>query len=107
MIGFIQRLLFKQLVATDVFGNKYYQYGKKRWVEYSGINEPTKVSPDYYLWLHHGVDKLEIVDKHIWEKERVINLTGTIGAYLPNDHILKNPFVREKKDYIPWKPEDE
>ncbi|MBQ4874745.1 MAG: NADH-ubiquinone oxidoreductase [Rickettsiaceae bacterium H1] len=104
MIGFIKRLLFKKLVAIDQFGNRYYQYNNIRQVKYKGRNEPTKIPPEYLLWLHYSIDKIENKTKHNWEKERIINLTGTNGAYLPDGHILKSPFQIEKKDYIPWEP---
>ena len=104
MIGFFKRLLLKQLIAVDKYGNRYYQNGSKRWVNYKGMKDSSKIQPEYFLWLHNSVNKIEEEQKYKWEKDRTINLTGTMGAYLPDGHVLKNPFVTRKKDYIPWNP---
>ena len=56
----IQTLLFGKFVGKDSFGNKYYQNrGGKRWVVYSGEIEATKISSDWYSWIHHINNKIE------------------------------------------------
>ncbi len=49
-----------QKVGTDGFGNHYYSgrrnslYGReRRWVVYNGIDEASKVPPEWHAWLHH------------------------------------------------------
>ena len=75
-----------KLVGTDKHGNSYYSLNGRRSVEYSGIAEPTKVSPEWHLWLHYTTDN---TPKNMAEKdsrfsfERKPNLTGTIHSYLP------------------------
>lgn len=104
-MGFFKKLIFKKLVATDKFGNRYYQQGKNRWIVYKGLSEPSKIPAQYYLWLHHSVDCIERnEDQYHWQRDRVPNLTGTNGAYLPAGHMLKNPFSEEHKNYKAWEP---
>ena len=56
--------LFKTLftgkyVGKDEFGNKYYKNkNDERWVIYSGDIEATKITSDWYLWMHHTIDKI-------------------------------------------------
>ena len=110
MLNYLQKHFLKKLVASDEFGNKYYQYGSKRWVSYANMHDPSVVPPLYYLWLHGTVDSIDILssrDKYEWEKAKKPNLTGTDAAYLPEQHILRNPKQDEKLDYMPWRPTDE
>ncbi len=107
MIGFLKRLFFRKLVVIDKFGNRYYQCGDLRWVEYKGNSEPNKIPPDLYLWLSHSIEEFEVTNSsYSWERDRIPNLTGTAYAYLPQGHILKNPFREKEKDYIAWEPEE-
>lgn len=106
MIGFFKKIFLKKLISVDKFGNSYYQQEKQRWVVYNGTDEPSKIPPQYYLWLHYSIDKLEEKQRYKWERDRISNLTGTKLAYLPDGHILKSPFALEKKDYTAWNPDD-
>ena len=56
---FLKTLFYGAYVGKDVFGNKYYQSKKnERWVIYSKNIEATKITSEWYLWIHHTVDKI-------------------------------------------------
>ena len=66
---FLKTLFFGKYVGSDEYGNKYYQSKKnERWVIYASNIEATKITSDWYLWIHHTVDK--IPDK------KIINIFG-------------------------------
>lgn len=103
-------------MGQDAYGNRYYEARrertsagkKKRWVIYKGLNEPTKVPPEWHGWLHYTTDALPAQKppvKHSWMKEPLPNLTGTTLAYVPPGHINRGaeraPSVA---DYQAWKP---
>ena len=47
------------MVGKDDFGNKYYKNkNDERWVIYSSDIEATKITSDWYLWMHHTIDKI-------------------------------------------------
>ena len=55
---FLKTLFFGKYVGTDELGNKYYKSKKdERWVIYSKNIEATKITSDWYLWMHHTTDK--------------------------------------------------
>ena len=61
---FLKTLFFGKLVGKDEFGNKYYKSNKdERWVVYSNNVEATKITSDWYLWMHHTVDKIPFEKK--------------------------------------------
>ena len=62
---FFKNLFFGKYVGSDSNGNRYYESKKKeRWVVYSNKIEATKITSEWYLWMHHTVDKIpEIKDK--------------------------------------------
>ena len=69
---FFKTLLFGKYVGSDENGNKYYLSKKnERWVVYSKKIEATKITSEWYLWMHHTIDKIpdnkEI--KHSWQKK--------------------------------------
>ena len=90
-------------MGKDEFGNKYYQNKKnERWVIYSKNIEATKITSEWYLWIHHTIDKIpEDKDKkkYSWQKSHLSNKTGTIESYKPTK-IKKNSI---KKKYETWK----
>ena len=46
-------IFFGKYVGNDDKGNKYYQSKSgKRWVIYSGEIESTKISSEWYSWIH-------------------------------------------------------
>ena len=64
-------MFFGKFVGSDENGNKYYQSKKgERWVIYSKKIEATKITSDWYLWMHYTVDKIpEIVKKTFLAKK--------------------------------------
>jgi NADH:ubiquinone oxidoreductase subunit len=106
-----------EYVGSDDFGNRYYQskkesrqFGRKnRWVIYKGLDEPSKVPPEWFVWLHYQTDEvLSNNKKYSWEKLHQPNLTGTKFAYYPKGHALSN-MKRDKAtgDYESWHPNNQ
>ena len=96
---FLKTLFTGKYVGKDEFGNKYYKNkNDERWVIYSGNIEATKITSDWYLWMHHTVDKIpdEKLHKFAWQKKHLENKTGTSESYKP---------VKIKKNNIPKKYE--
>ena len=99
---FLQTFFFGKYVGSDEYGNKYYKNkNDKRWVVYSKNIEATKISSNWYLWIHHTVDKVPDngEKKYSWQKKHQENLTGTKNSYKPTK-IIKNKL---KKKYESWK----
>ncbi len=100
---FIKTLLTGKYVGKDNFGNKYYKNKyDERWVIYSKEVEATKITSDWYLWIHHTIDKFpgEIKEKKFgWQKEHKENKTGTEESYKP----IKIKKESIKKKYEIWK----
>ena len=77
-------MFFGKLVGTDEFGNKYYKNKKdERCVIYARDIEATKITSDWFLWMHHTVNELpsDTVKKYNWQKEHTPNSTGTPDPY--------------------------
>ena len=99
---FLKTLFSGKLVGKDKYGNKYYRNkSDERWVIYSGHIEATKITSDWFLWIHHTVDKIPDggEKKHHWQKEHLENKTGSKDSYKPIK-IRKN--IKLKK-YETWK----
>ena len=99
---FLKTLFTGKYVGKDQFGNKYYKNKKnERWVIYSKDIEATKITSDWYLWMHHTIDKVPDVKikKYVWQKQHLENQTGTKNSYKPV-RIRKNDL---KKKYETWK----
>jgi len=99
---FLKTLFLGKYVGSDYFGNKYYQSKKnERWVVYSDSIEATKITSDWYLWMHHTTDKIpdNKEKKHLWQKKHLENQTGSDNSYKPVK-IRKNNI---KKKYETWK----
>ena len=98
----IQTILFGKFVGKDSFGNKYYKNkNDKRWVIYNGEIDATKISDDWYSWIHHTKNKIENLHqlkKYEWQKQHLFNQTGTDQSYHPNK---KNNEIGKK--YKSWK----
>lgn len=97
---FLKTLFFGKLVGKDEYGNKYYRNKTdERWIIYNSNIEATKITNDWYLWMHHTVDELpKKQEKYLWEKNHLENLTGTTKSYKPSK-ITKNNI----KKYETWK----
>ena len=99
---YLKTLFTGQNVGKDQFGNKYYKNkNDERWVVYSKNVEATKITADWYLWMHHTIDKIpsDKDSKFSWQKKHLGNQTGTINSFKPVK-IRKNSL---KKKYETWK----
>ena len=99
---FLKTLIFGKFVGKDEFGNKYYKSKQnERWVIYSSNIEATKITSDWFLWMHHTINEIpnEKSKKYTWEKSHEFNLSGTSKAYKPNKISKKNKY----KIYETWK----
>ena len=99
---FLKTLFFGKYMGTDGFGNKYYKNKQdERWVIYSKDIEATKITSDWFMWMHHTIDKIPNKDKerYIWQKDHLENKTGSKDSYKPVK-IKKNA---DLKKYETWK----
>ena len=100
---FLKTLFFGKYVGSDEYGNKYYQSRRnERWVVYANNIEATKITSNWYLWMHHTIDKIPNKtqdNKHSWQKKHLENQTGTKNSFKPVK-IRKNTL---KQKYESWK----
>ena len=100
---YLKTLFTGIFVGKDELGNKYYKNKKnQRWVVYADNVEATKITSDWYLWMHHTIDNIpdkEIKKKYSWQKKHSDNKTGTSDRYNPNK-IKKDD---NQKKYKTWK----
>ena len=99
---FLKTLFFGKYVGSDESGNKYYKNKKDdRWVIYVKDIEATKITSDWFLWIHHTIDEIPSnkFKKYDWQKSHIHNLTGSNKAYKPNKISKKMKF----KNYETWK----
>ena len=100
---FLKTLFTGKFVGRDEMGNKYYKNKRdERWVIYSGNIEATKITSDWFLWMHHTTDKIPVdkdVKKYKWQKKHLENQTGSMNSFKPVK-IKKNNL---KKKYESWK----
>jgi NADH:ubiquinone oxidoreductase subunit len=100
---------YGEFVGEDGLGNFYYreQGGKRRWVIYRTLSEPSQVPPEWHGWLHHTVDVPPTEESYTprpWEQAHRPNLTGTYEAYRPPGSTLRAKLAKPPKDYEPWQP---
>ena len=102
-LGTFLKTLFRGIyVGKDEYGNKYYKNKKnERWVIYSKNIEATKITSDWFLWIHHTIDKIpeKNIKKYLWQKNHLENQTGSKNSYKPTK-IEKNDV---NKKYKTWK----
>ncbi len=99
---FLKTLFFGNYVGSDEQGNKYYQSKKnERWVVYASKIEATKITSEWYLWMHYTINKIphNKEAKYVWQKKHLENQTGTKNSFKPVK-IKKNDV---KKKYETWK----
>ena len=96
---YLKTLIFGIYVGKDELGNKYYKNPQnERWVIYSGEIEATKITSDWYLWIHHTIDKIpgnKDKKKYLWQKDHTENKTGTKESYKPTK--IKRNGTRKKR----------
>ena len=99
---FLKTLFFGKYVGKDESGNKYYKNKRdERWVIYATDIEATKITSDWFLWMHHTVNEIpsKSLKKYDWQKSHCQNLSGSSKAYKPNKISKKIKF----KSYETWK----
>ena len=99
---FLKTLFFGKLVGQDELGNKYYKNKQDmRWVIYSGNIDATKITSDWFMWMHYTVDNIPIKNenKYLWQKNHLENKTGTKDAY----KSIKIKKDNKLKKYETWK----
>tara|TARA_Y100001970_G_scaffold293933_1_gene444773 strand:+ start:4445 stop:4801 length:357 start_codon:yes stop_codon:yes gene_type:complete len=102
---FLYTIFFGKFVGKDEFGNKYYKNNKgKRWVIYKGEINASKITADWYSWIHNisnNTPKEKDTKKFSWQKPHKDNKTGTKDSFKPNK-ISKDD--KKFKKYESWKP---
>ena len=99
---FLKTLFFGKFMGKDEFGNKYYKSkAGERWVIYSNNIEATKITSDWFMWMHHTIDNIPNNNekKYIWQKSHVANKTGSKDRYKP----IKINKDEKLKKYETWK----
>ena len=99
---FLNTLFYGKFVGKDEFGNKYYKSKQdKRWVIYSSNIEATKITSDWFMWMHHTIDKIpdNSEKKYKWQKNHLANRTGTDDSHRP----IKIKREDKLKKYETWK----
>jgi len=106
-----------KLIGEDEGGNRYFEDPKtmgpagkpRRWVIYKGYADASKVTADWFGWLHYIVDippSDEDYHPKPWQKPHLENMTGTAQAYHPPGSLLSNTQrPRTDGDYQPWNAE--
>ena len=99
---FLKTLFSGIYVGKDEFGNKYYKNKKdERWVIYSKNIEATRISSDWYLWIHHTINNTPNdikLKKYKWQKPHSENMTRTDKSFKP----VKIRKDATKKKYDTW-----
>ena len=75
----LQTFFSGKLVGEDKNGNKYYQNKSgKRWVIYNDEVEESKITNEWYSWMHHMKHKIENehnLNNYNWKKEHLTKHT--------------------------------
>lgn len=105
---------FCNKVGTDEFGNSYFEAKKsrnnhkRRYVIYNGLAEPSKVPPDWHLWLHYVANSIpndSSSHQYSWQKIHLPNLTGTKFAHFPSGSAQAGgKRTKVSSDYQAWNP---
>lgn len=102
---FFYTIFFGKLVGKDEFGNKYYKNKKgKRWVIYNGEINASKITSDWFSWIHQTTDSIpseKKQKKYFWQKPHLDNKTGTPESYKPGKIDKKG---KNFKKYETWNP---
>lgn len=98
-------------VGQDSLGNRYFTTadGARRWVIYNGINDSSRVPPEWHGWLHGTHDALpddSLPPPRDWQAEPAANLTGTADAYRPAGALERGGHrAAATGDYQAWTPD--
>ena len=99
---FLKTLLFGKYVGSDESGNKYYQSKKnERWVVYANNIEASKITTDWYLWIHHTIDKIpdNKDNKYSWQKKHQEGIKQV--QKIATNRLKLKKIIRKK--YETWK----
>ena len=56
---FLKTLFFGKFVGVDSHGNKYYKNkNDQRWVVYKDKIEASKITSEWFLWIHHTINEI-------------------------------------------------
>ncbi len=103
-------------VGDDEYGNRYFEERKpsiegrkRRYVQYKGLAEPSKVPADWHGWLHHTFEDPPTVaplDRRVWETDHKPNMTGTVFAERPKGALSEGGHrAANSADYEAWTPD--
>lgn len=98
-------------VGSDSLGNVYYRSkkGDRRWVIYNGPNDPSRIPPEWYSWMHKQIDAHPdeaLPSARSFQKPPKPNLTGTPYAYRPSGALERGGQRQAASgDYEAWTPE--
>lgn len=105
----------KTQVGEDSLGNIYWEGGAdanglpRRWCIYNGLNDASRVPPEWFSWLHHQIEDAPdsaLPPPRIWEKPAEPNLTGTQLAYRPPGAMeAGGRRAAATGDYEAWAPD--
>jgi len=107
-------LLNGRRVGHDAAGNVYYEDKKirahtrtRRWVDYAGPPEATKVPPEWHAWLHYTTDApITVAAPRPWIKPHEPNHTGSAEGYRPSGHdYMGGKRAAATGDYEAWSPD--
>ena len=98
---------FGNFVGTDEYGNNYFQSsnGTKRWINYKGVCDASRISPAWHSWIHKTTDKVPSFEKDnlsmSYSDDSFTKIKKSVN-YHPNN--FKNHSIFN--DYESWKPKD-
>ena len=105
----------KVRVGEDHLGTVYYEGGRdtagrpRRWAIYAGSNDPSRLPPEWFSWLHHQIEDvpdIALPPERPWQKPAIPNMTGTALAYRPAGALEKGGRrAAATGDYEAWSPE--
>ncbi len=101
MMKFLVRIylnFFGKKVGEDAYGNQYFEtnrkdsFGrKKRFCLYNGKPEASKISPEWFPFMHYQIEAKDVLKnpkQYKWQKPALPNLTLSDVKYLPKNHPL-------------------
>ena len=77
-VPFVPQTLGTSFKSSDVWF-VYQSKKNERWIVYAKNIEATKITSDWYLWMHHTTDKIPDKKdvKHAWQKKHLENKKAT------------------------------
>ena len=98
---FLKTLFFGKYIGSDEQGNKYYQSKKnERWIIYNDDIEATKITSDWYLWMHHTTDQIPNNKSNRSNDKRIKLLTKCIPKSLIFKGEIHEFFIKTFKLFL-------